>query len=307
MSGFGGMLSRMDVGFGLPVSGAWATPESVITVARHAEELGYTSLWTFQRLLVAETESLPPVYTSVLDPIVALGFAASITGRVALGTAILSAPFLAPVVLAKQLATLDVLSRGRVLAGLGLGWSPEEFVAAGVPYERRGDRAEEYLHCLHALWGPDPVSFAGEFYQIPPSTVAPKPTQRPRPPILLGGDAPRALDRAGRLAEGWISRSRFDLERLAPAVQAVRRAAEKAGRDPDALRFVCRGVAVVGPRSRLLTGTLDEIRADLPRLAAQGVTEVFIDLNFDPRVGHPDVELSTALRHALTVLDALAP
>ena len=297
----------MDVGFGLPVSGAWATPENVVTVARHAEELGYSTLWSFQRLLVPIEETMAPVYASVLDPVVALAFAAGVTHRTGLGTAIVNAPFLPPVVLAKQLATLDVLSRGRLLAGLGLGWIPEEFTAAGVSYPRRGDRMEEYLRCLDALWGPDPVAFDGEFYQVPAARVRPKPVQRPRPPVLLGGSAPRALERAGRLADGWISASRFPLDQLSAAIGAVRDGAEKAGRDADALRQVCRGVVVVGPRKRPLTGTLDEIRADLPGLAAQGVTEVFVDLNFDPAVGHPDADPRAALRHALTVLDALAP
>lgn len=297
----------MDVGFGLPVSGAWATPENVVTVARHAEELGYQTLWSFQRLLVPVTETMAPVYASVLDPVVALGFAAGITHRIGLGTAIVNAPFLPPAVLGKQLATLDLLSRGRLLAGLGLGWVPEEFAAAGVPYPRRGDRMEEYLRCLDAIWGPDPVSFDGEFYQVPASTMRPKPVQRPRPPVLLGGSAPPALERAGRLADGWISASRFPLDRLAEAIGVVKGAAEKAGRDAGALRFFCRGVVVVGRRKGLLTGALDEIRADLPVLAAQGVTEVFVDLNFDPAVGHPEADPGTALRHALTVLDALAP
>lgn len=295
----------MDLGFGLPVSGGWATPDNVVAVARRAEELGYSSLWTFQRLLVPESASLPPVYSSVLDPVVALGYAAAITDRIELGTAIVNVPFLAPIVLAKQLATLDVLARGRLVAGLGLGWAREEFEAVGVPFERRGARAEEFLRCLHAIWADDPVQFEGEFYRVPPSTILPKPARRP--PLLLGGDVPPALDRAGRIADGWISGSRFDLRELGPAVARVRKAAEEAGRDPEALRLVARGVAVVGPRTRLLTGTLDEIRGDMPTLAAHGITEMFVDLNFDPAVGHPGADPADALRHALTVLTALAP
>jgi alkanesulfonate monooxygenase SsuD/methylene tetrahydromethanopterin reductase-like flavin-dependent oxidoreductase (luciferase family) len=166
---------------------------------------------------------------------------------------------------------------------------------------------EEYLHCLDAIWGPDPVAFDGEFYQVPAASVQPKPVQRPRPPVLLGGGAKRALERAGRLADGWISASRFPLTELGTAVRTVKDAATKAGRDPEALRLVCRGVVVVGPRKGLLTGSLDEIRADLPELAAQGITEVFADLNFDPAVGSPEADPETALRHGLAVLDALAP
>jgi probable F420-dependent oxidoreductase len=295
----------MDVGFGLPVSGAWATPENVVAVARRAEELGYSTLWSFQRLLVPVDEELAPVYASVLDPVVALGFAAAITERVELGTAIVNAPFLSPAVLGKQLATVDRLSGGRLVTGLGLGWIKEEFAAAGVSFPHRGKRMEEYLRCLDAVWGPDPVAFEGEFYQVPASSMQPKPVRRP--PVLLGGAAPRALERAGRLADGWISASRFPLDRLGDAMGTVRGAAEKAGRNPDALRYVCRGVVVVGERKKLLTGSLEQIRADFPALAEQGVTEVFVDLNFDPAVGNPDVPADEALQHALTVLDALKP
>jgi probable F420-dependent oxidoreductase len=297
----------MDIGFALPVSGAWATPANVLEVARSAERLGYASLWTFSRLLVPTTVSLPPVYTSVLDPVVPLAMAAAVTERVRLGTAIVNMPFQPPAVLAKQVTSLDLLSGGRVDLGLGLGWVPEEFEAAGVPFERRGARAEEYLACLRALWGPDPVEFDGEFYKVPPSSVLPKPVQSPHPPLLLGGGAPKALARIGRLADGWISASRFDPARLSQYVGPVRRAAEDAGRDPDRLRFVCRGVVRDTERSGPLTGSLDQVRADLPGLAEQGITEVFVDLNFDPTVGNPGVDAGRAMGRAREVLEALAP
>ncbi len=297
----------MDMGFGLPVSGAWATPENLTTIATRAEELGYATLWSFQRLFVAESQPLPPAYASVLDPLVPLGFAAAVTERIRLGTAIVNMPYQAPPVLAKSLASLDVLSNGRLVAGLGLGWSPDEFASVGIPYERRGARAEEYLAALRALWGPDPVSVDGEFYSVPRASVLPKPVQQPGPPVLLGGTAPRALRRAGAQADGWISSSRADLETIGEPVEAVRAGAREAGRDPSALEFVCRGVVLDAPRTRPLTGSLDEIRADLPGLAEQGITETFVDLNFDPTVGNPDVPPETAMRRALEVLGALAP
>ena len=300
-------MTAMDIGFGLPVSGGWATPGNLAEIARRAEQLGYATLWSFQRLFVSEQQPLPPAYSSVLDPIVPLAFAAAVTDRISLGTAIVNMPYQAPAVLAKQLASLDVVSGGRLVAGLGLGWSAEEFAAVGVPYERRGARAEEYLACLRALWGPDPVGFAGEFYSVPAASVRPKPVQQPGPPVLLGGTAPRALTRAGRLAEGWISSSRADPETLGGSVETVRAGAREAGRDPAALRFVCRGVVLDAPRTRPLTGSLDEVRADLPGLAAQGITEMFVDLNFDPTVGNPDVPEKTAMRRAHDVLEALAP
>ena len=152
----------MKIGFALPVSGSWATPDNVLTVARRAEQLGYSSLWSFQRLLVPAGARMAPVYLSVLDPTVVLGYAAAVTERVELGIAVINAPFESPALLAKQLATLDLLSRGRLIAGLGLGWLAEEFIASGVPFERRGARMDEYVRCLEALWGDDPVAFDGE-------------------------------------------------------------------------------------------------------------------------------------------------
>src|SRR5215471_6227747 len=117
----------MKVGFGLPVSGAWATPQNISHFATRAEQAGYSSLWTFQRLLVPEGSGMEPVYRSVLDPLAALAYAAALTSRIRLGVAVINVPYLSPAYLAKQTASLDVLSGGRLDLGLGLGWMPEEF------------------------------------------------------------------------------------------------------------------------------------------------------------------------------------
>ena len=297
----------MKLGFGLPVSGSWATPANIVEIAHRAEELDYSTLWSFQRILVAESAPLGPPYASVLDPIAALGFAAAVTDRVRLGTGIVNVPFQAPAILGKQLATLDVLSNGRLDAGLGLGWSIDEFVAAGADFERRGARGAEYVAALHAVWGADPVEFDGEFYRIPRSSIRPKPVQQPNPPIILGGSAPAALQRAGRLADGWMSSSRTNLTEIGEQVEIVKSAAREAGRDENALRFVCRGVLRNAERSKPLTGSFDEIRADLDELARAGITETFLDLNFDPSVGNPDADPVASMRWAHEVLDTLAP
>jgi probable F420-dependent oxidoreductase len=302
------------IGFGLPVSGVWAAPENIVAFARRAEDLGYGSLWTYQRLLAPAETDWGPQYRAVLDPVVALSFAAAVTTRVRLGVAVVNAPFLPPAMLAKQFASLDVVSGGRLDAGLGLGWAAEEFAALGVPMERRADRLEETVACLRALWGPDPVSFDGEFVQVPPSRFDPKPVQRPHLPILVGATAEAGLRRAGRIADGWISSSRFDARRLGQAVSTIREGAESAGRDPSGLRFVVRGVVQLGAdvrddagARRPLTGPADAVRDDLSGLADQGVTEVFIDLNFDARVGSPDADSAAALALADEVLETFAP
>src|SRR3954453_5787567 len=302
------------LGFGLPVSGVWATPDNLVAFARRAEGLGYGSLWTYQRLLAPAETDWGPQYRSVLDPVVALSFAAAVTQRVRLGVAVVNAPFLPPAMLARQFASLDVVSRGRLDAGLGLGWAPEEFAALGVPMERRGDRLEETVACLRALWGPDPVAFDGTFVRVPPSRFDPKPVQHPHPPILLGATAEAGLRRAGRIADGWISSSRFDLRDVATAVTTVREAAQEAGRDVERLRFVVRGWVQLGEDvrdadggRRLLTGSADAVRDDIGQLRERGVTEVFLDLNFVARVGSPDADPAGALDHAHEVLETFAP
>ena len=196
----------MKIGFGVPVTGPWATPANMLVIARRAEELGYDSLWTFQRLLYPVGHAMGPVYRSVQDPIVTLAFLAGATSRIRLGTAVLNMPFFSPVLLAKQLATLQDVCGGRLDVGLGLGWLPEEFAASGVPMEGRGRRAVEYLQVLRRLWSEEIISHKGEFYEVPPAHQDPKP--RPAPPVLLGGTAEVALQRAGQLADGWISSSR---------------------------------------------------------------------------------------------------
>jgi probable F420-dependent oxidoreductase len=281
-------------------------------VARRAEELGYASLWTFQRVLSPAGSELDPAYASVLDPVVSLASVAGHTDRIGLGTATICAPFTAPALLAKALTSLDVVTGGRLTAGLGMGWMPQEYAAAGVPFERRGARMDEYLRCLEALWTQDPVEFDGEFYTVPRSHMSPPPVQRPHPPVLLGGSATPALRRAGRLSQGWISSSRHDLSRVGAAVETVRDGAREAGRDPEALRILVRGVvdlvdaAPAEPR-RPLHGTREQVLDDLAVLRGQGVTEVFFDLNFSARVVSPGVTADAALAYAERVLDAFAP
>src|SRR6266852_8846324 len=177
----------MKIGFGAPVAGAWATPGYLADFAERAEDAGYASLWTFQRLLVPEGSGMEPVYHNVLDPMVALGFAAARTSRIRLGVAIINMPFVSPAYLAKQATTVDVLSGGRLDLGLGIGWMPQEFAATGASMARRGARATEYLAVLRTLWAGGLSEFHGEFYEIPRSTVAPVPVQPGGPPVLLGG------------------------------------------------------------------------------------------------------------------------
>lgn len=300
------------IGFGLPVSGSWATPDTMRHIACRAEELGYASLWTFQRVLDPVDADLGESHRSVFDSVVALAHVAGCTSRIGLGTATLCAPFTPPAVLAKTMASLDVLSDGRLSVGLGIGWMPQEYAAAGLPFARRGVRMDEYLRCLQALWTQDPVEFDGEFYTVPRSHVAPRPVQQPHPPLLLGGTAAPALRRAGRLAQGWIGSSHQDLSAVVAGADLVREGAAAAGRDPDAVRIVVRGVVDLLPSPppgarRPLQGTRDQILDDLAALRDRGATEVFLDLNLLPRVGSPAADAAASIALAEQVLDAFAP
>ncbi len=304
----------MRIGFGAPVAGAWATPSYLASFAEQAEEAGYASLWTFQRLLVPEGSGMDPVYRSVLDPMVALGFAAARTSRIRLGVAVVNMPFVSPAYLAKQATTVDVLSGGRLDLGLGIGWMPEEFTITGASTARRGARTEEFLAVLRTLWDDGVSSFDGEFYAIPPGRQDPRPVQRPGPPVLLGGMSRPAMERAGRLADGWITSSRADLSAIGEAAAVIREAASAAGRDPETLRIICRGVVLAGTEAkgpdggrRLLSGSFAQIREDAAWLGEQGVTELFYDLNWDPHVGSPSVSPESAAERADEILAELAP
>jgi probable F420-dependent oxidoreductase len=305
------MAATPALGLGLPVSGAWATPENMQHVAVRAEELGYASLWSFQRLLHPVDEDWGAVYHGVVDPVAALAYVAGCTSRIRLGTAVVNLPFYSPIVLSKALTTVDIVSKGRLDVGLGLGWAAAEFEAVGVPMEKRGARAAEFVECLKALWTQSEVEFHGQFYDVPLSRVEPKPVQQPHPPILMGGTADAALRRIGRIADGWISSSRTDLTTIGESIDLIRSAAAEAGRDPGALRFITRGVVRLGPVSSAervpLQGSADQIRGDLQALAAAGVTEVFLDLNWDPETVADDVGAAAALDNAERVMTELAP
>ena len=305
----------MRIGFGAPVSGAWATPANLASFTAQAEAAGYASLWTFQRLIVPEGSAMEPVYHSVLDPMVALGYAAAATSRIRLGVAVINMPYLSPGYLAKQAATVDVLSGGRLDLGLGLGWMPEEFAVADGTMAGRGARTAEYIEVMRRLWAGGVAEFHGEHYTIPAGRAAPLPVQRPGPPVLLGGTVLRALQRVGRLADGWITSSRADLSRIAEGIEVVKAAAAGAGRDPDQVRVICRGVVRWGAPVTVpegggrvpLSGSFADIRADIDWLAGQGVTEVFYDLNWDPQIGNPDVDPEQAMARAEEILLALRP
>jgi probable F420-dependent oxidoreductase len=303
------------IGLALPQVGALADPAAIVTVATAAEAAGYSSLWALDRLLApvhprtpypATPDGLLPAeqYT-VLDPIGALTLAATVTERIRVGTSVLVAPWYAPVVLARTLTTLDHISAGRLTVGLGLGWSVDEYEAVGVTQRRLAGHSEEILDVLDATWTKSVVAHRGERYHIAPSTVLPKPVQKPRPPLLLAAYTPAGLDRVARRADGWIPAG-LPVEAVAPMFAAVREMAATHGRSPDALELVVRANikitadAIAGDRPSYW-GSVDQIAEDLDATRAAGAHEIILDLHSNVRTGQGLLELAAELTSRLVV------
>ncbi|MGX7826449.1 TIGR03619 family F420-dependent LLM class oxidoreductase [Actinokineospora sp. 24-640] len=281
----------MRVGFGLPQAGDIATPWFATQVARRAEDIGYDSLWVFERLLrpvaprnpypASPTGRLPEHMARTLEPLSTLAFVAGQTSTIALGTSVLIAPLHNPVVLAKQLATIDVLSQGRLVVGLGLGWSDDEFEAAGADGRSRGARFEEFLAVLKAVWTDDEPEYTGEHYRLARSVMGPRPVRAPHPPLYLGAFDERALRRVGRQADGW-NPAGVPAAHLAPMMSVARAAAADAGRDPASLELVVRANVVLtdapaGADRPPFLGSWDQLMSDVREVHAAGAQELFFD------------------------------
>lgn len=286
----------MKIGFSLPNIGPISTAEAVCQVAQRAEALGYNTLWTIERLLYplnlqtpypgTPDGSLPEIYRHVLDPLDTLTYAAAQTKKIRLGTSVLDMPYHNPVVLARRLTTLDVLSNGRLSVGLGLGWSQDEMDATGADMKVRGARADEFLPLLKAIWTANPVEFRGKFFNVPKSYIDLKPVQKPHPPIYLGAFVPAALKRLARLADGWNPVS-LPLPAMAEIFANIRQMAKEAGRDPSAIGMVVHGFVEITdkPLSKdraIFSGTLEQISEDVRGCAKLGANEVFFDPAFAP-------------------------
>jgi probable F420-dependent oxidoreductase len=204
----------MDFDVWLPTASPFATPELLAAVAGEAEARHMHGIWvgehvvSFERYAsaypYADNGQMPlPLGSGLLDPFTTLAFLAAVTTSLRLGTAMCLLPQRNPVYTAKEVATVDWLSGGRVDLGVGVGWLREEFEAVDAPWERRGERTDDYLQVLRALWCDDPSSFSGRHYSLPPCDFHPKPVQRPHPPIHIGGESDAALRRTARIGQGW--------------------------------------------------------------------------------------------------------
>jgi len=206
-----------------------ASPEAIVAAAKKAEELGFDAVFVNDHIIVDGSPRAAP-WTNVYDPLVAMSFIAAHTSRIGVGVSVLIMPYRNPIETAKALATLDRMSGGRVIAGVGVGWNEAEFNALGVPFSERGARTTEYLRLWQACWAPGLVSFAGKFFTFSDMHVSPKPLQHPHPPIWIGGASDAALRRAARFAAVWQP-TPIPVADLLERQTALRKACEGVGRE----------------------------------------------------------------------------
>jgi probable F420-dependent oxidoreductase len=299
----------MKAGILLPQAGNYATRENILYVAKESEKEAFDSVWVFERLLWplrpktsysgTPDGSLPIQYQNVLDPLETLSYLAGNTNQISLGTCLIDMLFHNPVVLARQFATLDVLSNGRAIAGLGIGWSKDEYEVSGVHFEYRGQRANEFLQILKRIWTDEVVEFKGQFYSIPASKIGPKPVQKPHPTVLLGGFSPKTFLRIVNYADGWLPVAGFGpLEQLEQTINSLREDARKANKDPSKIRIFALTYPNVldsshstsssssSQQQRLpMTGTIDQIGTDINQIKAMGIEHIIFGHAFSP-LGH---------------------
>jgi probable F420-dependent oxidoreductase len=249
-------------------TGAYVDPRKAVALAEAAEEAGFESMWTVEHTVVPGGYGSTYPYAAggkmaggkddfdLPDPLIWMAYVAAATTRVKLATGIMILPQHNPVVVAKQVATLDHLSGGRILLGIGVGWLKEEFEALGVPFEERGRRTDEYMQALRELWGAEKPTYNGKHVRFKDAYCRPQPVRK-SVPLIVGGHSPAAARRAGRLGDGFFPargapKELFDMARAA---------AREAGRDPDKLE---------------LTVSLPEKLEDIPALKAMGVARVLV-------------------------------
>lgn len=280
----------MKLGLRLPQSADVDYATDIAHVARRAEEIGYAGLWVYERVLFPLTPTdgmygvpgLPwdPYYQYCADPLTVLTLAAAATSHVRLGTSILVGPLHNELHLARTLATLDLASRGRVVLGVGSGWSTDEYRAAGADFAARGRSMEELVDALRALWSPNPVTYADSRMSVENALANPKP-HRPIP-IAFGGSGERALRRIAAKGDGWIPSGLGGPDLVAPW-NRVRELAERNGRDPQALQLLplaWLGLtdASLGADRGPFQGTVAQVVEDLAAAAEAGADEVIIGL-----------------------------
>jgi probable F420-dependent oxidoreductase len=264
----------MKFGIAFANTGPYVAPEAAATIGTAAEQAGFDSLWTVEHVVVPREYASTYPYSGngkmpggsdfdIPDPLIWLTWVAARTTTLRLGTGVVILPQRNPVILAKEVATLDMLSGGRVELGVGIGWLEEEFDILGASFPDRARRTEEYIEAMRALWSQDAATFAGETVTFAEAISRPRPVDR-RVPVHIGGHSPAAARRAGRVGDGFFP-AKGDVPTL---VGEMRKAAEEAGRDPDAIEVTASGAALLAGGE----AALDEVG----RLADLGVSRLVV-------------------------------
>lgn len=279
----------MDWGVHLPHLGRQATRRNLIDFAQHAESLGYHSAWVSDHIAwPAEIRSKYPYSDDGsfapapdmpwLDPIGTMFFVAGCTERIRLGTTVLILGYRPPVLMAKAISSLDSVSEGRVILGVGVGWMREEFDVLGMPFDHRGQRADEVLRLLTELFTKDQPSWSGEYYHLPPVGFEPKPVNR-RVPVWVGGDTAPAFRRTARFADGFHAAFQSTAE-VQAAWKMIRELALEGGRDPSSLRLSVRlylDPSSSMPPAKSIAGSREQMRDTIGAWQAIGVDHILLD------------------------------
>jgi len=295
----------MHFGVGLPHFRRLASTEAIVTVAQQAEALGFDSVWVSDHIVVPRS-AIPRFGEVFFEPFTTLAYVAGKTRRIRLGTSVIILPYRHPLFMGKALATLDVLSGGRLIVGAAVGWLAEEFEALGIPFTERGARSDEALKVMRALWTEAEPKFEGKFFRFAGIRAEPKPLQKPHPPIWIGGNSPAAFRRAAEFADAWHPSHR-PVEEIAAGARQFKALAKARGRDPKSLEIVARAPLrvitngdVPEPRP-LLVGTPEQIVNDIGKYKEAGVTGFM----FDTYYGNPTVN-DQDLKGVLSTLEAFA-
>src|SRR6266700_58719 len=280
----------MELGVFLPVSGRAAVPEVLTEAAQQAENLGYDSVWAAERLVNPWEMNTAYPYKEdqkwqgfvapnvpFLEPLTCLSFLSGVTKKVRLGISVAVLPYRHPLYTARVATSIDTLSNGRLILGIGVGWMVEEFKALNVPFEKRGAMSNEQLQIFDLLWKSDRPEFHGKYYDFPPLSVSPAPVQKPRFPIWTGGESEAAVKRAAKYADAWFSYFvKIKPQELAAKFANVRKLAAEAGRDPAQVQLCCcRPVEItrepVPQEEDTLKGNPEQLIAALKRFEEIGV------------------------------------
>jgi probable F420-dependent oxidoreductase len=302
----------MQFGLSLPHFRQVASPEAIRRVAQRAEQLGYDGIWVSDHIVIPAS-AVDRFGSMFYEPLTVLGFAAACTSRVRLGTTVIILPYRNPLLTAKVLSTLDVLSGGRVTAGMAVGWTEDEFKALGVPFKERGALSDEYIAAFKALWTQDKPEFRGQYVRFENIAFEPKPAQKPHIPIWIGGNSKRAIRRAVALGDCWHP-TRPQVEDVKAGVAYLREVCVQRGRDPHSLTIAVRQPlkfydgAEAAIRRRPLLGSAQKIIDDIGQYGDAGVQYIMLDTFYSaPELEHETVEsmFETIERFASDVMPKL--